>query len=167
MKLSEMAEAIATKPRWWVGWLFTNSVLCGFTMIALSRWGPLPFDDMSAFLLGFFVPLVIFGIKEAMGLYKYPVNYTRYRISERMLEDAIIHYNNEKWAEALVILDQINSDLSGHKRVLYYSARCNEELGNHELASSQYREYLELQPDDSEIRDALSRIEMSLTNGTE
>ncbi|MHA1576381.1 MAG: tetratricopeptide repeat protein [Candidatus Thorarchaeota archaeon] len=165
MKLSEMAEAIATKPRWAAGWLLTNSVLCGLTMIALSRWGPLPFDDTSAFLLGFFVPLVIYGIKEAMGLYKYPTNYANYHFSESMLEDALVHYENEKWSEALVILDHINKFLQGHKRVLYYSARCNEELGDHELASSQYREYLELQPDDSEIRDALSRVEMSLTNG--
>ena len=99
-----------------------------------------------------------------MGLYKYPVNYTQYHISERMLEEAIIHYNNEKWAEALVILDHINRYVPGHKRVLYYSARCNEELGNHKLASAQYKEYLVLQPDDREIRDALSRIELSLTS---
>ena len=166
MKLSEMAEAIASKPRWAAGWLFTNSFLCGLTMIALSRWGPLPFDDTTAFLLGFFVPLVVYTIKEAMGLYRHPVNFANYHFSEKMLEDALVHYENEKWSEALVILDHINGFLQGHKRVLYYSARCNEELGNHKLASSQCREYLELQPDDSEIRDALSRIEMSLTNGT-
>ena len=164
MKLSEMAEAIGSKPRWAVGWLFTNSVLCGITMIALSRWGPLPFDDTSAFLLGFFVPLVIYGIKEAMGLYKYPVNYANYHISESMLEDALICYENEKWAEALVTLDHINKYLPGHKRVLYYSARCNEELGNHKLAAAQYKEYLVLEPEDREIRDALSRIELFLTN---
>ena len=164
MKISEIREAIATKPKWIAGWLITNSILCGLTMIALSRWGPLQFDDMSAFLLGTFIPPIIYGIKEAMGLYKYPVNYTRYHISERMLEDALIHYENEKWSESLVILDHINRDLPGHKRVLYYSARCNEELGNHELASAQYKEYLVLQPDDREIRDALTRIELSLTN---
>ncbi|MHA1637812.1 MAG: tetratricopeptide repeat protein, partial [Candidatus Thorarchaeota archaeon] len=73
-------------------------------------------------------------------------------------------YENEKWAEALVILDHINKYLPSHIRVLYYSARCNEELGNHELASAQYKEYLVLQPDDREIRDALSRIELSLTS---
>lgn len=164
MKLSEMAEAIASKRRWAIGWVITNSILCGLTMIALSRWGPLPFDDTTAFLLGFFVPLVVYTVKEAMGLYKYPVNYANYHFSESMLKDAIVHYENEKWAEALVILDHINKYLSGHKRVLYYSAQCNEELGNHKLASAQYKEYLVLQPDDREIRDALSRIELSLTN---
>ena len=163
MKLREIAEAIGSKRKWAVSWMIMNSVVCGLTMIVLSRWGPLVFDDTSAFLLGFFVPLVVYTVKEAMGLYKYPTNYANYHFSERMLEDAIIHYNNRKWSEALVILDHINRYLSGHKRVLYYSARCNEELGNHELASAQYKEYLVLQPDDREIRDALSRIEISLT----
>ena len=65
--------------------------------------------------------------------------------------------------ELLDILDEISGFMTGHKRLLYYSARCNEEIGNHKLASEQYREYLALQPDDREIRDALSRVEMSLT----
>ena len=163
VNLNEIARAIATKRTWTVGWLLTNSIVCALTMIALSRWGPLPFDDTTAALLGFFVPLVIYTVKDAMGLYKYPVRYANYHFSEKMLEDAIVHYQNGEWEKALAILDRINRVLSGHKRVLYYSARCNEELGRYELSSSQYREYLALQPDDSEIRDALSRVEVSLT----
>lgn len=71
MKLSEMVEAIASKRKWAVGWVLMNSIVCGLTMIALSRWGPLSFDDTSAFLLGFCVPMVVYTIKEVMGIYKY------------------------------------------------------------------------------------------------
>ena len=164
VELHELAGKIASDSKWAIGWLITNGIVCGLTMIVLSRWGPLTFDDTTAFLLGFFVPLVIYSIKEAMGLYKYPVNFANYHFSERMLEEAITHYENKDWSKALIILNEISRVLTGHKRVLYYSARCNEEMGNPELAVAQYREYLDLQSDDREIRDALRRIELSLTS---
>ncbi|MHA2425921.1 MAG: hypothetical protein ACXAEF_14110, partial [Candidatus Thorarchaeota archaeon] len=101
MELREIAHKIYADRKWATGWYLMNSTVCGVTMIAIARWGYVPFDDLTAFLLGFFVPMVVYLIKEGMGLYRFQGNFTAYQDSEVLLQRASGDFGHGKYDDAL------------------------------------------------------------------
>jgi tetratricopeptide (TPR) repeat protein len=149
---------INKEPKWIVTWFLTTGVLCALTCLALSRTGYLPWDDITALLLGFFVPIVTYTIKELMGLYEYPRRYSSYAVSERYLELSLEHMENERWEDALQNLKLITRSMPDHKRALYYSAICKERLGDYGGANESITMYLKMKPEDNDAVELQKRV---------
>jgi tetratricopeptide (TPR) repeat protein len=139
---------INKEPKWIITWFLTTGILCALTCLALSRTGYLPWDDVTALLLGFFVPVVTYTIKEMMGLYKYPRRYSLYATSERYLELSLEYMKGERWENALSILELILREIPDHKRALFNAAICREKLGDNEGAHADITAYLMGAPHD-------------------
>ena len=149
---------INKEPKWIITWFLTTGFLCALTCLILSRTGYLPWDDITALLLGFFVPVVTYTIKEFMGLYKYPRRYSTYATSERYLELSLEYIENERWKEALSHLELILNAILGHQRALFNAAICREKLGDNEGAYTDITSYLRRNPSDEEARDLQCRV---------
>lgn len=149
---------INKEPKWIVTWFLTTGVLCGLTCLILSRTGYLPWDDMTAFLLGFFVPIVTYSFKEIMGWYEYPRRYSSYAISERYLELSIEYIAKEEWQKALHNLNLILQSMPDHQRAQYYAAVCKEQLGDLDGAKENIANYLEMNPADSDAMELQKRV---------
>ncbi|MFW9919131.1 MAG: tetratricopeptide repeat protein [Candidatus Thorarchaeota archaeon] len=158
MDLRDLSIAVQTKPKWMAGWYITNSTLAGLTLILLSRLGYVQFDDLTAFLLGFFVPLGVYGIKHLMGLYRYGQRWGLYQGTEVLLQKAEGYFAHARYSEAIDVLINVLEYLPGHKRALFYVAKCYEKLGRIKDASDYYSEYLLLEPDDAEARAMLDEL---------
>lgn len=150
---------INKEPKWIVTWFLTTGILCALTCLALSRTGYLPWDDVTALLLGFFVPIVTYTIKEFMGLYKYPRRYSTYATSERYLELSLEYMENNRWDEALAKLDLILKAIPGHQRALFNAAICRERLGDTQGAYADITTYLKRAPSDIDARNLRKRVE--------
>jgi tetratricopeptide (TPR) repeat protein len=146
------------EPRWAVFWYLMTGVLCALTCLVLSRARFLPWDDVTALLLGFFVPIVVYGFKEIMGWYEYPLRYSKYAVTERYMELSLELIEKERWEEALHHLDLILKEIPGHLRALYYAAVCSEKLGNCERANEYIMEYLKEKPEDSDALQIQERV---------
>ena len=149
---------INKEPKWIVTWFLTTGILCALTCLLLSRTGYLPWDDVTALLLGFFVPVVTYTIKELMGLYEYPRRYSTYATSERYLELSLEYMENERWKEALSHLERILKVIPDHQRALFNAAVCRERLGDNDGAYADITSYLRRTPTDSEARDLQRRV---------
>ncbi|MFW9927299.1 MAG: tetratricopeptide repeat protein [Candidatus Thorarchaeota archaeon] len=158
MSLRKWGYKFYREPRWAVFWYLMVGVLCALTCLALSRTGFLPWDDVTALLLGFFVPIVVYSFKEIMGWYEYPIRYRTYAVTERNLELAIEYIENERWDEALEQLNLILYQLPDHLRALYYVSVCKEKLGENEQAMKSMTEYLKHKPDDNEAQELRRRV---------
>ena len=150
VNLRELANATLSDPKWQAIWYLTNSVFTALTCLALSRWGYLPWDDVTALLLGFFVPLGVYGFKSINGWYRYKGRYGLYAITERNFELALELIEKEEWVEVLRYLDFILKVMPGHTRSLYFSAVCKEQLGDSVGAATSITEYLKGNPSDEE-----------------
>ncbi len=159
MNLRELSIAVLTKPKWMALWYLTNSTLAGFTLVFLSRTGYTPFDDATAFLLGFFVPLGVYGFKHLMGLYRYRRNLGVYQVTEEYLHRVVGLYGHGKYKESMHILQYVLEILPGHKRALYFAGATSEKLEDWNAASRYYSEYLLLEPTDQEVIARLDSME--------
>lgn len=159
MSLRKWGYKFYKEPKWAVVWYLTTGTLCAITCLVLSRTGYLPWDDVTAILLGFFVPIVVYSFKEAMGWYEYPRRYGSYAVSERYLELALEYIHKERWEDALKYLDPILHDMPDHLRALYYAAVCREKLGQRDKAKEHVLQYLEAKPEDFEAQELLQRVE--------
>ena len=150
MNLRELADATFTQQKWKAVWYLTNSVFAALTCWALSRWGYLSWNDIEAILLGFFVPLGIYGFKTINGWNRYKGRYGTYAVTERYYELALELIEREDWKEALRYLEAILRAMPDHLRALYYVSMCKEQLGDKEGANIHITEYLKVKPDDEE-----------------
>jgi tetratricopeptide (TPR) repeat protein len=158
MNLRELSNAVLSEPKWQAIWYIVNSIACAITCFLLSRFGFLPWDDLTAVLLGFFVPLGVYGFKAANGWYRYKQHYGLYAWLEKNLELAIDKYQHEDYEQALDILKQILYNQPGHIRALYYSALCKEQIGDAKGALNDIDEYLQAKPDDIQALQIRQRI---------
>ncbi len=149
---------INKEPKWIVTWFLTAGILCALTCLVLSRTGYLPWDDTTALLLGFFVPVVTYTIKELMGLYEYPRRYSTYAASERYLELSLEYMANDHWDKALTHLERILLVIPGHQRALFNTAICKERLGDYEGSYAAIASYLSITPNDLEARELQTRV---------
>ena len=150
VNLRGLSNATLSNPKWQAIWYLTNSIFAALTCLALSRWGYLPWDDVTALLLGFFVPLGVYGFKSINGWYRYKGRYGMYAVSERNFELALELTEKEEWVESLRFLDFVLKVMSGHTRALYFSAVCKEQLGDSVGAATSIAEYLKENPSDEE-----------------
>lgn len=158
MNLRELADATLSQPKWQAIWYLTNSTFAAITCWALARWGYLPWNDLEALLLGFFVPLGVYGFKTVNGWYRYKQHYGTYAMSGKYLELAMESIECEDWDEALRYLDRILRVMPGHLRGLYYTAVCKEKLGDNEGALLYISEYLMNKTDDSDALELQARV---------
>ncbi len=158
MKLRELADATLSEPKWQAIWYLTNSTFAALTCLALSRWGYLPWGDLEAILLGFFVPLGVYGFKTVNGWYRYKQRYGSYAVSEKYYELALELVEQRQWEEALRYLDAILREMPDHLRALYYAAVCNEKIGENEEALQRINEYLLTKPDDNDALQLRARV---------
>jgi len=158
MNLRELADATLSQPKWQAVWYLTNSTFTALTCWALSRWGFLPWSDLEAILLGFFVPLGVYGFKSVNGWYRYKQRYGTYGVSEKYYELALELIERGEWEEALRYLDAILKTMSDHLRALYYASVCREKLGDNAVAYRHITEYLRVKPDDDEALQLQARV---------
>ncbi len=158
VNLRELTNATLSDPKWQAIWYLTNSVFTALTCLALSRWGYLPWDDVTALLLGFFVPLGVYGFKSINGWYRYQGRYGLYAITERNFEVALELIEKEVWVEALRYLDYILKVMPGHTRSLYYSSVCREQQGDSVGAATSIAEYLKGNPSDEDALALSERV---------
>jgi tetratricopeptide (TPR) repeat protein len=158
MNLRELADATLSQPKWQTVWYLTNSIFTAFTCWALSRWGYLPWGDLEAILLGFFVPLGVYGFKSVNGWYRYKQRYGTYGVLEKYYELALELIEREKWEEALRYLDAILRAMPGHLRALYYTSVCREKVGDNTGANRHITEYLRAKPEDEEALQLQARV---------
>ncbi len=158
MKLRELADATLSQPKWQAIWYLTNSTIAALTCWALSRLGYLPWGDLEAILLGFFVPLGVYGFKTINGWYRYKGKYGAYAVTERYYELAVELIEREEWREALRYLEVILRAMPDHLRALYYTSLCKEMIGDTEGARVHISEYLKAKPDDDEALQLQARV---------
>jgi tetratricopeptide (TPR) repeat protein len=158
MNLRELADATLSQPKWQAVWYLTNSILAALTCWALARWGYLPWNDVEALLLGFFVPLGVYGFKSINGWYRYKDRYGAYAVTERYFELALELIEREDWKAALRYLDAILRSIPDHLRAHYYASVCKEKLGDDEGASIHIAEYLRVKPDDEDALQLQTRV---------
>jgi tetratricopeptide (TPR) repeat protein len=158
MNLRKWGYKFYHEPRWAAFWYLMTGILCALTCLTLSRTGYLPWDDVTALLLGFFVPVLTYGFKELMGWYKYPLRYSQYAISEKYLELSNEYMEQERWKDALHCLELILHDMPDHLRVLYNAALCKEKLGDSDGANACITEYLKTKQDDVEALELQKRV---------
>lgn len=158
MRLRELADATLSQPKWQAIWYLTNSTFAALTCLALSRLGYLPWGDLEAILLGFFVPLGVYGFKTINGWYRYKGKYGAYAVTERYYELALELIDSEKWREALRYLEAILRVMPDHIRALYYASVCEERIGDTEGARRHITEYLKAKPDDDEAYQLQARV---------
>ncbi len=161
MNLRELADATLSQPKWQAVWYLTNSIFAALTCWALSRWGYLPWGDLEAILLGFFVPLGVYGFKTINGWYRYKGRYGAYAVSEKYYELALELVEREDWEESLKYLEAILRAMPDHTRALYYASICKEKLGDNEGASIHITEYLRSKPDDEDALLLQTRVSKS------
>ncbi|MHA2235036.1 MAG: tetratricopeptide repeat protein [Candidatus Thorarchaeota archaeon] len=161
MNLRELADATLSQPKWQAVWYLTNSIFAALTCLALARWGYLPWNDLEAVLLGFFVPLGVYGFKSINGWYRYRGRYGSYAVSERYYELALEYVEREEWEPALRYLEYILKVMPDHLRALYYASVCREKLGDRRGASENIFDYLKEKPDDSEALQLQERVRSS------
>ena len=142
MSLQKWGHKFSREGKWAVVWYLITGFLCALTCLVLSRAGFLPWDDVTALLLGFFVPIVTYSFKELMGWYEYPRRYSNYAVSERYLELSLEYIEQERWSDALQYLEKIIHEIPNHQRALYNAAMCKEKLGDNEGARAYIGEYL-------------------------
>jgi tetratricopeptide (TPR) repeat protein len=158
MSLRKWGYKFARVRKWAIFWYLMTGTLCALTCLALSRTGFLPWDDVTALLLGFFVPIVTYSFKELMGWYEYPRRYSNYAVSERYLELSFEYMKKEQWQDALHYLELILHAMPDHKRALYNAAICKERLGDSEGAGMYITNYLQGNPDDKEAIEIQKRV---------
>ena len=158
MNLRELSNAVLSEPKWQAIWYIVNSIACAITCLLLSRYGFLPWDDLTAILLGFFVPLGVYGFKAANGWYRYKQRYGLYAWLDKNLELALDYINQERYDDALKILQLMLRNQPGHIRALYYSALCKEHIGDTAGALSDIEEYLAVKPEDTEALEIRARV---------
>ena len=158
MSVQKWGYKFSRERKWAVVWYLMTGTLCGLTCLVLSRTGFLPWNDVTAFLLGFFVPIVTYSFKELMGWYEYPRRYSNYAVSERYLELSLEYIDQEHWEDALQYLEKILHAMPDHQRALYNAAICKEKLGDQEGASLYIREYLKGIPNDIEALNLQKRV---------
>lgn len=149
---------INKEPKWIVTWYLTTGVLCALTCLVLSRTGYLPWDDVTALLLGFFVPVVTYSLKDVMRWYEYPRRYSIYAVTERHLELSLEYMQKERWQDALHNLNLILRTMPDHLRAQYYAAVCKEKLEDYKGANETIIEYLNEKPDDSDALELQKRV---------
>jgi tetratricopeptide (TPR) repeat protein len=160
MNLRELADATLSQPKWQAVWYLTNSIFTALTCWALSRWGYLPWGDLEAILLGFFVPLGVYGFKSVNGWYRYKQRYGTYGVSEKYYELALELIERREWEEALRYLDAILKAMPDHLRALYYASVCREKLGDNVGANNHITEYLRVKPEDEEALQLQARVSL-------
>jgi tetratricopeptide (TPR) repeat protein len=158
MNLRKWGYKFTREHKWAVFWYLMTGTLCALTCLGLSRTGYLPWDDMTALLLGFFVPIVTYGFKELMRWYEYPRRYSHYAVSEKYLELSLEYMEKKSWKDALQYLEVILHEMPGHLRVLYNAALCKERIGDLEGANIYITEYLKEKGDDLEALALKERI---------
>ncbi len=158
MSLRKWGYKFSRERKWAVVWYLMTGSLCALTCLALSRTGFLPWDDVTALLLGFFVPIVTYSFKELMGWYEYPRRYSSYAVSERYLELSLEYIEQERWQDALHYLEIVLHAMPDHQRALYNAALCEENLSYFERANGHISRYLQEKPEDSKALEMQSRI---------
>ena len=162
MKLRDTANKVLVEPKWKALWYFTNSLWAGITLYILADLGYVFWNPNLAFLVGFFAPLVVYGAKEFMGLYKYKRRLGEFWFMDQQYELAMKMYGNQEWEKARACFSRILSIGPDHKRALYYSAVCNEKLGDWNEVVTLARRYLEQNPSDQEVSVMLKRANQYL-----
>lgn len=162
MKLRETATKVLVEPKWKAMWYFTNSLWSGITLYILSSLGYVFWSPLSALLLGFFVPLIVYGTKEGLGLYRYKRNLGEFWYMNQNLKEGMAYFENGFWEEALRCFEKILKVGPDHRRALYYSAICEEKLLNWAKAERLSVKYLEQKPDDEEVRSMMERARQHL-----
>ncbi|MFW9806885.1 MAG: tetratricopeptide repeat protein [Candidatus Thorarchaeota archaeon] len=156
--MRELADATLSKPKWQAIWYLTNSTFAALTCLALSRLGYLPWGDLEAILLGFFVPLGVYGFKTINGWYRYKNRYGVYAVTEKYYELALELIDSEKWREALKYLEAIMRVMPDHVRALYYASVCEEKIGDTEGARRHITDYLKAKPEDTDALQLQARV---------
>jgi tetratricopeptide (TPR) repeat protein len=79
-----------------------------------------------------------------------------YHELETEYKEAMIFYENEEWELAIKIFTKVMGEEMDHKRALYYTAKCYEQLDDWENVKKHCKRYLQLQPEDKEVWELLS-----------
>ncbi len=75
---------------------------------------------------------------------------------ETKFEEGMAYYEAGEWEEALRVFNELMGPRRDHKRALYYSARCYEQLGDWDRVKEYCKLYLRMQPKDAEVWELLA-----------
>jgi hypothetical protein len=75
---------------------------------------------------------------------------------ETKFEQGMLHYQAKEWNQALDVFRDVMGPNKNHKRALYYSARCHEQLGDWSNVKYYCQLYLQMQPKDREAWELLA-----------
>jgi hypothetical protein len=159
LKIRDLAIAMVTEKRWMGLWYFTNSLWAGIVLYLLASYGYVFWEPHLAMVIGFFVPLVVYGSKHGIGLYRYRSRLGEYQHLDVRYAEAMRYYDLQHWDDALIRLYEVLKLGIDHKRALFHAARCNEELSKWGEVHRLTEKYLELHGSDAEIEALLVKAE--------
>lgn len=140
-------------------------VIVGSVVTAwLVGWGFLPpFAPPATILgIGIIVGMVLVCCTSSLFTMSVAMRIPGYGDLEIVFEEAMDHYNNEEWQEALDILKKVMGPELNHKRALFYAAKCSERLDDHDGVKFYLGHYMKMQPKDKEAWEMLANAHKRL-----
>jgi len=80
----------------------------------------------------------------------------QYAQQESLFQEGMTYYNSKEWKKALDVFLEVMGPKKDHKRALYYSARCYEQLNDWANVKKFTSLYLAMQPKDREAWEMLA-----------
>ncbi len=126
----------------------------GATLLAQQGYIPLsPINIIGATMLA--IPILVccytLGMQASLAS-KMP----EYAEQESVFEKGMTYYNSKEWNKALDVFLEVMGPKKDHKRALYYSARCYEQLNDWANVKQFAGLYLAMQPKDREVWEMLA-----------
>ena len=131
-------------------------VFGGIIVALLSAQGILPFDGPMVIGVSILAATVIVCCASTIMLGSVASKMPEYGEMEIRLEEAMEHYGNEEWENAILIFTELAGPKLDHKRALYYAARCFEHMDDWENVKKFCNAYLVIKPRDREVWEMLS-----------
>lgn len=151
----DAGESINIRPKY-IGIAAMVIVFGGIIIAWLSAQGILPFDGPSVLGVTILVATVIVCCASAIMLGSIASKMPEYGEMEIRFEEGMEHYKNEEWENAILVFTELAGPKMNHKRALYYSALCYEQMDDWENVKKFCNSYLSIKPKDREVWEMLA-----------
>ena len=151
----DTGDGISFQPKY-IGILVIVIGVGGTIVALLSAQGILPFDGIMIFGLTILTATIIICCASTAVLGSVASKMPEYGEMEIRFEEGMEHYKNEEWENALLVFTELAGPKLDHKRALYYSALCYEQMSDWENVKNFCNAYLTIKPKDREVWEMLS-----------
>ncbi|MBN2228316.1 MAG: hypothetical protein JW779_01910 [Candidatus Thorarchaeota archaeon] len=152
----------ANIPYRYVGILAVLIAIGGIIIAWLGGQGILPINPGVALGMSILLATILVCCAAAILQGTFASRIADYGDMEIRYDEAMEHFENEEWENALLIFTELAGPKMDHKRGTFYAAVCYEKLNDWENVKKYIKAYLTLKKDDAEAWEILARAERSM-----